>query len=88
MTEPRTPEQWQHAVDLAAAARRIEDCRMFGLIEGGPRFDVARCDDILERGKAMGIVPSLPAEELAAALVESINEETREKRKETDVPQR
>jgi hypothetical protein len=79
MADPRTPEQWQHAVELAAAARTIEDCKVYGLIEGDPKFNVERWDDILELGRAMGIVPSAPIDELAAALVESINEEARMK---------
>lgn len=34
--EPQTPEQWQEAVDAAAACRAIADCAMYGLIEGRP----------------------------------------------------
>jgi hypothetical protein len=50
--DPKTPEEWQTAVDSASALRLIADCRMYGLIDGGPSIDVARCDEIVERGLA------------------------------------
>lgn len=58
--DPQTPEEWQEAVDLAAGARLIADCKMYGVITGGPAIDVARCDFILRRGAKLGIRPSRP----------------------------
>lgn len=63
--DPKTPEEWQWAVDAAAAARAIFDCKLYGLLEGGPEIDADRCDQILKRGAARGITPSAPAESLA-----------------------
>ncbi len=72
---PQTPEEWQQAVDTAAGARVVADCLMYGLLQGGPRINVRRCDQILARGKKRGITPSRPVEELARALILAINEE-------------
>lgn len=74
MSDPKTPEQWQQAVDLAAAARVLADCKMYGLIEGGPVIDVARCDEILDVGARLGVRPSKPTVELALELVASWND--------------
>jgi hypothetical protein len=71
--DPKTPEEWQEAVDVAAGVRAIADCKMYGLIEGGPEIDIARCDDILARGRRRGITPSRPVTELAVELVKQIN---------------
>lgn len=77
--DPRTREEWQLAVDAACALRLIADCKMYGLIAGGPTIDVGRCDDILDRGKAHGIHPSKPQADLAIAIIAAINEEAAEK---------
>lgn len=71
--DPKTPEEWQEAVNLATGLRALADCKMYGLLEGGPGVDVARCDDIVERGLALGVVPSAPAAELAIEIVKLIN---------------
>jgi hypothetical protein len=71
--DPQTPEEWQDAVDVAAAARALADCKMYGLIEGGPDIDIGRCDEILERGAARGVLPSRPAVEIAMDMVREIN---------------
>lgn len=55
--DPRTPREWQDAVDAAQFCLEIESCRMYGLIEGGPEFNVERCVAILERGARKGIFP-------------------------------
>jgi hypothetical protein len=75
--EPKTPEEWQEVVDMAAAARAVADCKMYGLLTGGPDIDVERCDDLLRRGRKRGITPSRPVGELAAAFVRMVNEEER-----------
>ena len=71
--DPRTAAEWQEAVDGAAACRVIADCKMYGLLEGGPTVDVDRCDVILERGAARGIRPSKPAVDLAVEFLRAWN---------------
>jgi hypothetical protein len=73
MRHPQTVAEWQEAVDAAAACRMIADCKMYGLIEGGPGIDVARCDEILERGKQKGVRASRPDADLALELIAVIN---------------
>lgn len=73
MKDPSTPEEWQEAVDAAAAGRALADYKMYGLVEGGPSINIARCDSILERGRCRGITPSRPALDLALALIDGIN---------------
>jgi hypothetical protein len=46
---------------------------MYGLIEGGPKIDVARCDQMLKRGLARGITPSKPVMDLAIDLIRKVN---------------
>ena len=65
--------EWREAVDAAAGWRAIADVKMYGLIQGGPEINVTRCDQILERGKALGIEPSKSAVDLAIALIAAIN---------------
>ena len=55
---PRTAEQWQIAVDGAQACLYIDSVRQYGLIEGGPEVNVAKCEDLLARGKARGFTPA------------------------------
>jgi hypothetical protein len=76
---PRTPEEWQEAVDAAAAFRGIADCMMYGLLEGGPRIDVARSDDLLKRGRRRGAHPSRPAKDLAVDYVRAYNDSLKNK---------
>lgn len=72
---PKTPAEWQEAVDIAAGFRAIQDCKLYGLLTGGPEINVTRCDEILAAGRAKGIKPSRPVTELAvflcAAMIES-----------------
>lgn len=70
---PRTPAEWQEAVDASAAYRLIADCELYGLIEGGGEINVDRCDYILQAGKARGVLPSRPIVELAVEMIRSIN---------------
>jgi hypothetical protein len=74
---PTTPAEWQFAVDGAAGLRAIADCRMYGLIEGGPEIDINRCDELLELGRRRGIVPSQPDIVLARQLIAALNEKPR-----------
>lgn len=55
---PRTPEEWQEAVDGAQACLLLDSARQYGLIEGGPGVNVDRCVGLLEHGRARGIVPT------------------------------
>jgi hypothetical protein len=73
MGYPTTPAEWQNAVDAAAGLRAIADCKMYGLLEGGPSIDVGRCDELLERGRLIGCFPSRPAVDLALGLIALIN---------------
>jgi hypothetical protein len=76
MKNPTTPAEWQECVDLCTGLRMIADCTMYGLIEGGPKIDVRRCDDLLRRGKLRGYRPSRPAADLAIGITAAINQET------------
>jgi hypothetical protein len=71
--DPETREEWQEAVDVAVGARAIADCKMYGLLEGGPEVDVDRCDEIIERGRQRGVLPSRTVVELAAEIIAAVN---------------
>jgi hypothetical protein len=58
MSDPETREEWQAAVDAAHACLSLDAARQYGLIDGGPKIDAARCLEILDRGKALGITPA------------------------------
>lgn len=57
MRDPQTRSEWQDAVDAAHGASLLDSARKYGLVTGGPEVDVGRCDEILARGAAAGIVP-------------------------------
>jgi len=65
--DPETPEQWQDAVDAANACLAPDSARQYGLVEGGPKIDVDRCDEILRRGALLGYRPSPDAVERSIA---------------------
>lgn len=67
--DPRTLEEWQEAADGAELALLIDSCRQYGLIEGGPEYDLERCDWILKEAKKRGIVPAPHAELVKKSLV-------------------
>lgn len=71
--DPRTAEEWQEAVDAAAACRAIADCGVYGPIEGGPKIDFARCDEILWRGATRGVHPSASWKDLVVGFVRAWN---------------
>lgn len=64
--EPETPEQWQHAVDIAKGLLGIDSARAYGLVVGGPTVVISRCQEILHRGKELGFTPSPDAIETVA----------------------
>lgn len=55
--DPRNTREWFEAVDQAAFFLALDDCRMYGLIEGGPGVRRERCLEILERAAQRGIKP-------------------------------
>lgn len=60
IVDPDTPNEWQEAVNAAHFWRTIADCVMYGLVSfSGNKIDVARCDDILDRGRALGVTPTI-----------------------------
>lgn len=61
--DPKTPAEWQEAVDAAEFFLLLDSSRMYGLIEGGPQVNTRRCLSILRRGKKRGITPGV-AEQL------------------------
>jgi hypothetical protein len=54
---PKTPAEWQDAVNAAEAALLLESARLYGLVRGGPIVNVARCEEILARGRDEGVTP-------------------------------
>jgi hypothetical protein len=62
--DPRTPEEWQEAVNMAEFLLALDSCKQYGLIEGGPTVKFERALKIIERGKARGVVPAPFEEEL------------------------
>lgn len=56
--EPQTLDEWQAAADGADFLLLLDSARQYGLVEGGPEANVARCVEILERAAAQGIFPS------------------------------
>jgi hypothetical protein len=71
--DPETPGEWQEAYDAALACRTIADCRMYGLLKGGPVIDLERCDRLIAAGEKRGLRPSRPVEQLAIGLVDAVN---------------
>ena len=55
--DPQTPEEWQEAVDAAHFCLLVDSCRQYGLIDTDMVIDQARCEDLLARGKRLGITP-------------------------------
>ncbi len=56
--DPQTPEQWQDAVDAAHVGLVLDACRQYGLVTGGPTFNLDRCHEILQAGERRGVRPS------------------------------
>ena len=56
--EPKTPEQWQDAVDSAHVLLCIDSARQYGLVEWNAEIDIERCEEILKRGHGHGYTPS------------------------------
>lgn len=61
MKDPKTPSEWQEAVDAAKFFLELESCRAYGLISGGPEVNTIRCEKILKRGAELGFFAKNPA---------------------------
>lgn len=57
MKMPKKPAEWQAAMDAAHGALTLDAARQYGLVTGGPEVDVARCVELLKKGRALGYVP-------------------------------
>lgn len=57
MHDPSTREEWQEAVDGARFSLLVHDARLYGLVETDLVVDVARCEEILRRGRARNARP-------------------------------
>jgi len=55
--EPKTREEWTHAVNLANFYLKLHSCIQYGLLTGGPKIKVERCQAILQKGIEQGITP-------------------------------
>lgn len=55
--DPKTPAEWQEAVDCAHVAMTLHAAKLYGLVEGGPVVVVERCAEILRRGQEFKILP-------------------------------
>jgi hypothetical protein len=58
LAEPRSPEEWQTAVDAADALLHIHSAAAYGLIKGAPSINLERCEQLLEAGHQRGVTPS------------------------------
>jgi hypothetical protein len=53
--DPQTPAEWQDAVNAAEACLLLDSARLYGFVTGGPGVNIARCEQILEGGRARQI---------------------------------
>jgi hypothetical protein len=63
LKSPETPKEWQEAVDAAQGALRMEAAQRYGLIDPVLYIDIARSNQILQRGKEKGYEPASDAAE-------------------------
>jgi hypothetical protein len=56
-SDPKSDDEWQEAVDLANFCLILDSCRQYGLLENVPDIDIARCEDLIRRGKQRGFEP-------------------------------
>jgi hypothetical protein len=64
--QPQTVDEWEAAAVLAAGHLMIDDARLYGFVEGGPKINRERCVEILDQAAAVGIVPTKEAATQAA----------------------
>ena len=75
--DPETAAEWQEAVTAAKGALDLDDCRMYGLLTGGPRVNRERCEWVIAEGKNRGIEP---APDAALQLIKAINTDAEERK--------
>ena len=73
--DPQTPEEWQTAATMAHLLLTIESARMYGLIEGGPKVDLQRCEQILELARRRKVYPQKLTDQEIGAFIAQINME-------------
>jgi hypothetical protein len=61
-------DEWRSLARAASGLLLIDDARVFGLIDGGPMIDRARCEEILQLAGEHGI--GMTAIDAAGAAVE------------------
>lgn len=54
--DPITDAEWQTMALVARGALLFAGAKAHGLVQDGPRVDVARCEELLARARARGIV--------------------------------
>lgn len=72
MKNPKTVAEWREAALGAEAAIALDDCRMYGLLVGGPTVNRERCLSIIDRAKARGI--SFSREQILEAAVDLVRQ--------------
>jgi hypothetical protein len=55
--EPKNKDEWQEAVDLAEFYLHLHSAVAYGFVKYAGQIDVARCEEILSKGAAIGITP-------------------------------
>lgn len=63
--DPQTPKEWHEAVLAAEVMLLLDSAERYGLITG-PAVDVARCTEIIKRGRTLGYVAT--EQEISAAI--------------------
>lgn len=58
--DPRSPDEWQSVVDSADVLLLIDSAQQYGLVVGGPKVNIARCNEMLAAGAEGGFFPSEP----------------------------
>jgi hypothetical protein len=53
-----TDAEWQEAVDAAEFMLLLDSSRQYGLVTGGPKVNIERCEEILREGKQRGFEPA------------------------------
>jgi hypothetical protein len=83
--QPKTPQQWQEAVNLAELYSRVDAAVKYGFVEFTGTINLDRCHEMLERGRKRGVYPvQAQVDELLRQLVltskdVSSNNKTRKK---------
>jgi hypothetical protein len=57
MQDPEAIEDWQLAVNLAQALISIDLASRYGRMDIDPKCNIQRCEDLLSRGKSLGVEP-------------------------------